>query len=168
MAKTTIHFSTPLGAQISVELEPSENPSDALRKYGAMGWTSGDIVKNGGLRLPLDNFEHFDWRLIGARPAELRNNQTQNLESGVWYKGEFFKKRDLEPVENKKMKLAAAVKYSRGAKESDPSEIRERSGDFEYVTLIVFRGAGHLPEYDKPLSDGTRAAPRTNQTRAMT
>ncbi len=160
---TTIHFATPLGASISVELENHETVHDALRKHGAMGWTSGDVVKSGGLRLPLENAERFDWRLIGARPAELRNNTTQNLEAGVWYKGDFYKRRDLEPVENKKMKLAAAIKYSRGARDSDPAEIKERSGEFEYITLIVFRGGGHLPEYDVP----TDMPPRTARSNGV-
>jgi hypothetical protein len=147
---TTIHFTTPLGANISVELEPHETTLSALRKHGANGWTSGDIVKSGGLRLPLENAERFDWRLLGARAAELRNNTTQALEAGVWYKGDFYKRRELEALETKKMKLAAAIKYSRGARDSDPPEIKERSGEFEYVTLILFRGGGHLPDYDLP------------------
>jgi DdrB-like protein len=154
--QTTIHFTTPLGAQVSVHLETNENYLHALRKYGAQGFTSGDVVKSGGLRLPLENAERFDWRLIGARPAELRNNMTQAIEPGVWYKGDFYKRRELEPVETKKMKLAAAIKYSRGARDSDPQEIREKSGEFEYVTLILFRGAGHLPDYDIPLETTRR------------
>jgi hypothetical protein len=154
--QTTIHFTTPLGAQVSVQLEPSDNYLNALRKFGAQGFTSGDVVKNGGLRLPLENAERFDWRLLGARPAELRNNMTQALEPGVWYKGDFYKRRELEPVETKKMKLAAAIKYSRGARDSDPPEIREKSGEFEYVTLVLFRGAGHLPDYDVPLESAAR------------
>ncbi|MFN3265781.1 MAG: single-stranded DNA-binding protein [Deinococcales bacterium] len=97
----------------------------------------------------------FDWRLIGAGPAEIRNNTTQTLEPGVWYKGDFYKRRELEPVENKKMKLAAAIKYSRGARDSDSAEIREKSGEVEYVTLILFRGKGHLPDYDIPPKNTT-------------
>jgi hypothetical protein len=154
--QTTIHFTTPLGAQVSVQLEPHESYLNALRKYGAQGFTSGDVVKNGGLRLPLENAERFDWRLLGARPAELRNSMTQALEPGVWYKGDFYKRRELEPVETKKMKLAAAIKYSRGARDADPPEIREKSGEFEYVTLVLFRGAGHLPDYDIPLESARR------------
>jgi hypothetical protein len=160
---TTIHFSTPLGANISVELEPQETVLNALRKHGASGWTSGDVVKNGGLRLPLENAERFDWRLIGARPAELRNNTTQVLEPGVWYKGDFYKRRELEALETKKMKLAAAIKYSRGARDSDPPEIKEKSGEFEYVTLILFRGAGHLPDYDLPSEMPPRVARSAGQ-----
>ncbi len=161
---TTIHFTTPLGANISVELEPHETALSALRKHGASGWTSGDVVKNGGLRLPLENAERFDWRLIGARAAELRNNTTQTLEAGVWYKGDFYKRRELEALETKKMKLAAAIKYSRGARDSDPPEIKEKSGEFEYVTLILFRGAGHLPDYDVPHETIARIDRTSRQT----
>jgi hypothetical protein len=141
----TIHFTTPLGAQISIT---TENEMQTLREYGAKGWTSGDVVKMGGLKLPLLNHDNFDWALIGARASEIRNAAGEN-EPGVWYRGNFYKKRNLEAVKNKKMELEAAIKYSRGARDNDPPEIRERSGEFEYVTLILFRGRGHLKEYDQ-------------------
>jgi hypothetical protein len=60
------------------------------------------------------------------------------------------------------MKLAAAIKYSRGARDSDPPEIKERSGEFEYVTLILFRGGGHLSEYDLPTETMPFGASRQN------
>jgi hypothetical protein len=64
------------------------------------------------------------------------------------------------------MKLAAAIKYSRGARDSDPPEIKERSGEFEYVTLILFRGGGHLPEYDVPNETMPLSATRQNSVAA--
>jgi hypothetical protein len=64
---------------------------------------------------------------------------------GVWYAGQFYTRRELEP--NPRMKLAAAVKYSRGAKNTDPPEIiEEGDGSFRYVTLAVFRGDGRRRE----------------------
>ena len=45
------------------------------------------------------------------------------------------------------MKLAAAVKYSRGARNTDPPEIvEEGDGSFRYVTLAAFRGEGRRRE----------------------
>ncbi len=68
----------------------------------------------------------------------------------MWYAGHFYTRRVLEP--NPRMKLAAAVKYSRGAKNTDPPEIVEKGdGSFRYVTLAAFRGEGRRwEEYAMP------------------
>jgi hypothetical protein len=60
------------------------------------------------------------------------------------------------------MKLSAAVKYSRGAKNTDaPGIVEEGDGAFRYVTLAVFRGEGRRhTEYAVP----SPAANRTNRT----
>lgn len=53
-----------------------------------------------------------------------------------------------------------AVKYSRGARSTDPPEIVEDGGgDFRYVTLAVFRGDGRRhAEYALPAAAPARAA----------
>jgi hypothetical protein len=47
------------------------------------------------------------------------------------------------------------VKYSRGARGTDPADIVEDSGgDFRYVTLAVFRGDGRrCEEYAVPVEN---------------
>ena len=45
------------------------------------------------------------------------------------------------------MKMGAAVKYSRGARQGDPpGAVKEGDGSFRYVTLAVFRGEGRRRE----------------------
>lgn len=53
----------------------------------------------------------------------------------------------------------AAVKYSRGARSTDPPEIVEHGGgEFRYVTLAVFRGDGRRrEEYATPSAISVRA-----------
>lgn len=55
---------------------------------------------------------------------------------------------EMPSVSKKQRKgLARAVKYSRGARSTDPPEIFEDGGgDFRYVTLAVFRGDGRRRE----------------------
>ncbi|WP_229844461.1 single-stranded DNA-binding protein [Deinococcus indicus] len=50
------------------------------------------------------------------------------------------------------MKLPQALKYSRGARETDPEHLVEESnGEFKYRTLIMFRGGGKaMPEFSLP------------------
>ncbi len=60
---------------------------------------------------------------------------------GVWHGGQFYTRREL--AEQQRKGLARAVRYSRGARSTDPPEIVEDGGgDFRYVTLAVFRGDG--------------------------
>jgi hypothetical protein len=139
-----IRFFSDLGTEIFVTVEGKTAQQlrfsvlRALRDYGRMGWRSGTVPR-GGFRFPLANELDFDWHLIGAR----RGTSTIDGEErqGVWYAGQFYTRRVLEP--NARMKLAAAVKYSRGATHTDPPEIVEDGdGSFKYVTLAVFRGDG--------------------------
>jgi DdrB-like protein len=149
-----VHFTTRLGSAISIALESEDQLLETLRRYGRQSWTSGEIPA-GGLLLPYSLAERFDWSLIGAREAEIEG------ERGVWYKGHFYKRRELAARQDKKMKLADCVKYSRGAKPTDPAHLREPSGEQEYVTLAVFRGGGELKAYEKP-ADST--APRATRS----
>ncbi len=142
-APIQVHFTTRLGSAITVSLEHEGELMETLRRYGRLGWTSGEIPA-GGLLLPYSLADTFDWSLIGAREGEIEG------ERGVWYKGHFYKRRELAARQDKKMKLADCVKYSRGAKPTDPAHLREPSGEQEYVTLVVFRGGGELKTYEKP------------------
>ena len=127
-----IRFISDLGAEVLVAVKGDTANQvrkavlRTLRDYGRMGWRSGDVPP-GGFRFPLANELDFDWRLIGGRRATCTVEGEER--EGVWYAGLFYTRRDLEP--NPRMKLAAAVKYSRGAKNTDPADIvEEGDGSF--------------------------------------
>lgn len=136
-ATLTVHFVTGLlGAHVSLETTP-ERLLETLRHYGRQGWTSGEVPL-GGYMFPYDNERDFDWALIGARRFKSKEG-----DDCVWHRGHVYKRRELEAVKNprKNLDLPAAVKYSRGAKATDRPETVEKSeGEFEYVTLAIFRG----------------------------
>ncbi len=156
----TVRFFNDLGAEVFVPVS-GEIPSQVrqavlrtLREYGRMGWRSGEVPP-GGFRFPLANEPDFDWHLIGGRRGTCTVDGEER--EGVWYAGHFYTRRELQP--NQRMKLAAAVKYSRGAKNTDPPEIvEEGDGSFRYVTLAAFRGAGRRrEEYRMPTASGNGA-----------
>lgn len=137
-----IEFITDLGARVSVDVESADKLLDVQRQYGRLGWTSGDIP-TGGYQFPLDNEPDFDWSLLGARKWT-----SPDGEELILHKGHAYRRRELEAVDSRKMKLPAAVKYSRGAKSTDPDHVREKSdGEFEYVTLAIFRGGKRQERY---------------------
>ncbi|WP_425146178.1 single-stranded DNA-binding protein [Deinococcus sp.] len=137
----TLHLSGPLGTSLSVEVVDERDLLTVLRRYGRQGWTSGELPA-GGLSLPLSMADSFDWSLIGARPYT--NNDG---EACVLYRGQSYKRRELDEVDTKKLKLPKLVKYSRGARPTDPPHLKEgEEGGVQYVTLISFRGAGRVIE----------------------
>lgn len=134
-----LHLTGPLGTSISVDVQDERDILTTLRKYGKSGWTSGDLPA-GGLVLPLAMADLFDWTLIGARPYV--NNDG---EACVLYKGQTYKRRELEEVDTKKLKLPKIVKYSRGARPTDLPHLKEgEDGGVQYITLITFRGGGKI------------------------
>lgn len=156
----TVRFLNDLGAEVFVPVS-GETPSQirqavlrTLREYGRMGWRSGE-VPSGGFRFPLANEPDFDWHLIGGRRGTCTVDGEER--EGVWYTGHFYTRRELQP--NQRMKLAAAVKYSRGAKNTDrPEIVEEGDGSFRYVTLATFRGEGRRrDEYSTPTAAGNGA-----------
>lgn len=148
-----IEFTTDLGAKVTVDVPSAEQLLDIQRQYGKLGWTSGQIP-NGGYQFPLENENDFDWALLGARKWT-----SPDGEELILHKGHSYRRRELEAVDSRKMKLPAAVKYSRGAKSTDPEHVREKSdGEFEYVTLAIFRGGKRQERY------ATSAAGRSAQT----
>jgi len=145
-----IEFITDLGARVTVDVESADKLLDVQRHYGRLGWTSGE-VPNGGYQFPHDNEADFDWTLIGAR--KWTNPEGEDM---VIHKGHAYRRRELEAVDSRKMKLPAAVKYSRGAKNTDPDHVREKAdGEFEYVTLVIFRGGKRQERFAIP--GGNRA-----------
>lgn len=155
-----IEFLTDLGAKVTVDVESADKLLDVQRQYGRLGWTSGTIP-SGGYQFPLDNEPDFDWSLLGAR--KWASPEGEEL---VIHKGHAYRRRELEAVDSRKMKLPAAVKYSRGAKSTDPDHVREKSdGEFEYVTLAIFRGGKRQERYATPGGAGSqgRSAAPTNR-----
>lgn len=106
------------------------------RAYGKRGYRPAGEVPGGGFQLPYAQHDTFDFSLIGAKEWI-----SPEGEKFLIHDGQVYKQRVLEEVDSRKMKLPAAVKYSRGAKPSDPELVKEKSdGEFSYRTLIVFRG----------------------------
>ncbi|MFC4455054.1 single-stranded DNA-binding protein [Deinococcus sonorensis] len=135
----TLHLTGPLGTSLSVEVPDERDMLTVLRRYGKSGWTSGEIPP-GGLQLPLSMADLFDWTLIGARAYT-----TSDGEQAVMYRGQSYKRRELDEVDTKKLKLPKIVKYSRGARPTDPPHLKEgEEGGVQYVTLISFRGGGRV------------------------
>lgn len=142
----TLMLRTDLNAEVQVTV-PEEKLLAAQRYYGKMGWTTGNIPA-GGYQFPLDNHDDFDWSLIGARKWK-----TPEGEEVIIHRGHTYRRRDLEAVDNRKMKLPAAIKYSRGAKASDPEHVKEKGeGDIFYVSLAIFRGGKRQEKYAVPQS----------------
>jgi len=156
-----IEFTTDLGARVSVDVETPEQLLDVQRRYGRLGWYSGDIPA-GGFQFPLDNEADFDWTLLGGRKFS-----TEDGEEAVYCRGAVWKRRELAAVDTRKLRLPAAVKYSRGARPTDPEHLKEKSdGDIEYVTLAIFRGGRRNPAYATPghATASTRAAAPARST----
>ncbi|WP_157442897.1 single-stranded DNA-binding protein [Deinococcus misasensis] len=140
-----LHLTGILGTKITIHVKDESEMLQVMRQYGRRGWTSGDIPA-GGLVLPLAMADTFDWYLIGAR--EFVN---QDGEKCVFHKGQVYKRRELEEVDTKKLKLPKIVKYSRGARPTDPDHLKEGEESVRYVTLITFRGNGRpLESYQDP------------------
>lgn len=143
MREVEVSFSDQLGVQFSIKV-PHDRMYDAVRYYGGLGCTSGSIP-NGGLRLPLANEPDFDWRLLGAERFTMRDQNGDEVVM-VKHRGHLYKRRELE--ENKKFNLKRVVKYSRGAKATDPADIREgEENGTQYVTLVTF-GNDRAPRID--------------------
>ena len=117
---------------------------DIQRRYGKRGWRSGNAPA-GGFRRPFAEAEKFDPAFIGARPGKMKN-QSGVEEEGLWYRNEFYKKR--QPAVNEKKGLGDMIKYSRGAKETDEDDSIEPTEGVGkgYVTLIMFKGNGPVNE----------------------
>lgn len=158
----SVEFTTDLGAKVSVDVDSADQILAVQRQYGRLGWTSGEVPA-GGYQFPFDNSADFDWSLIGARPWT--NPEGEEL---VIHKGLAYKRRELEAVDSRKMKLPAAVKYSRGARSTDPEHVQEQAdGDFRYVTLCIFRGGKRQDRYAVPgQTSGRGAQPATAATAA--
>lgn len=144
MSEAQVHFTTPLGASVSVATT-IDKVLECQRFLGARGWTSGSVPVGGHI-FPYGNESDFDWTLIGARTFA-----DQDGEICVEHRGHVYKRRAFDAVDTKKMKMPKAIKYSRGAKPTDPAEIVERGdGDFSYVTLCIFRHGRRNEAYRRP------------------
>lgn len=140
-----LHLTGILGTKITIDCKDESEMHQVLRQYGKRGWTSGEIPP-GGIILPLAMADTFDWSLIGAR--EFAN---QDGEKCVFHKGQVYKRRELEEVDTKKLKLPKVIKYSRGARPTDPEHLKEGEESVRYVTLITFRGNGRpIPDFEVP------------------
>ncbi|MXV21186.1 single-stranded DNA-binding protein [Deinococcus xianganensis] len=136
-----------IGTRITVYANTPQELRALQREYGRRGYRPEGEIPCGGLQLPYAQHDTFDWSLIGATPWT-----SPDGDRGVIHDGSFYKLRELEAVDSRKMKLPQALKYSRGARETDPEHlVEEGSGEFKYRTLIMFRGGGKaMPEFSLP------------------
>lgn len=136
--KCSALFIDDLGVEITVYMKNTAQLRELQREYGKRGWRAKREEKRGGLVLPYAQHDTFDFSLLGARFWTTPEGETLLLCGGHAYK-----QRILEKVDSRKMKLPEAVKYSRGAKSTDPPHLVEQAeGEFSYVTLVVFKTAG--------------------------
>lgn len=141
----TIYFKTPTGHRVSVTCEEKDYRA-TLVKYGRRRWVPEDWPAR-GYKFPLANHDNFDWALIGAEPGEVLDRDSGEMVPGVWFGGEFYKKREL--AANPKKKMAAAIKYSRGFRpgHDDPARQEGDEEGFTYVTPAKFVGDGKTWEF---------------------
>lgn len=162
----TVRFTTDLGAEVHVPVPLSEDAQpwkvedailDTMRRFGRRGWRAAQTPP-GGYHFSLSAHDQFDWSLIGASPGRKRFDGEDVDRDGVWVGGDFYSRRDYAETQPTRGKagMPAAIRYSRGARPTDPPELREKGdGDFEYVTLVNFRGGG-APRKKLALPSGTR------------
>ena len=144
-----VRFFTDLGAEVRVPVDGDtpqtlrQSVLQTQRALGQLGWRCCPLPP-GGFTFPLASEPDFDWRLLGARRGICTIDSEER--DGVWYAGQFYTRRALDP--NPRMKLGRAIKYSRGARSTDPAEgvEGEEGSAFRYVTLAVFRGEGRRRE----------------------
>ena len=150
-----LHLTGPLGEHVTLTAENAQDLTDKQRAWGARGWTPGTgEIPAGGFTLPLCMADTLDWAMLGASEFTLEDQHC------VAHRGHIYKRREFEAQTGGK-KLPASVKYSRGAKPTDPPHIKEGDeGGVQYVTLITFRGGGKaLKEYEKQPRAQQRARP---------
>lgn len=152
-----IELQGPLGQKIMVEFTDYPHSLALMREWGARGFTSG-TVPHGGYQLPYCMADSFDWALIGAR--KWTNPEGEEV---ILHQGKAYKRRELGA--NEKKNMPAVIKYSRGAKNSDPEHLKEgEDGGFQYVTLAVFRGNGKtIPDYEAPRQGQQQRPPQQQQ-----
>ena len=149
-----LRLRTDLGADVTVEVPSPDKLLEVQAYYGARGWTSGE-VPSGGYQFPYDNEVDFNWALIGAR--KFTNSEGEEM---IMHRGHAYRRRELEAVDSRKLKLPAAIKYSRGAKNTDPPHVREKAdAEFEYVSLAMFRGGKRQERYAKKSSPNAQIQP---------
>jgi hypothetical protein len=147
----SVRFLTRFGAEVLVPVDaPSAADLDRAvlelqRELGRLRWRACSPPPGGHL-FPLTNEPDFDWALLGAERGKGAGDRAD--EEGVWAHDGFYTRRELEA--NSRKNLKPAIKYSRGARPTDPPEVVEGDGDYRYVTLCIFRGGGRREELAVP------------------
>ena len=138
----TYQIKNDLNMVMNLSINSQYDAYEIQRTYGERGWISEEAPA-GGYHRPFAEAEEFDFRLIGARPGKIKN-QNGVEEEGLWYRNQFYKKR--QPPVNEKKNLGNMIKYSRGAKETDNEEAIEPTEGVGkgYITLITFKGNGPI------------------------
>lgn len=157
---TQLQMTGPLGEILLLPITDHAEQLREQRAWGGRGYTPGTgEIPAGGFTLPYSMANTFDWAMLGASAFEIDGQHC------VKHRGHTYKRRDFE-ARTTGVKMPASVKYSRGAKPTDPAHIKEGDeGGVQYVTLIQFRGNGRaLTEYEvqrgsQPQQRAPQAAP---------
>jgi hypothetical protein len=136
-----VNMVTDLGLSVSVPCT-ADSLLETVKRYGRRGWYCDVPIPERGFKFPFDNEYDFDWSILGAR---LFTNESG--ETCVYCRGRVWKRREVPATTTKHYTYPETIKYSRGAKPSDPPHVREPSdGEIEYVTLVRFMGGKRREE----------------------
>jgi hypothetical protein len=156
----TLEVTNLVGMKLHVAVASVDDAYAKMRALGARGFSTGEQPA-GGYSLPYRMADTFDFSLIGGRYFEHEKDGVKF--KCVDHRGQLYTRRDYE-AETRGQRKPAKIKFSRGAKPTDPPHLKEGDENSpQYVTLISFVGNGFpIEELEKPKggrNGSTRTAP---------
>jgi hypothetical protein len=162
---------SPLAMPIDVAIGSEDDALAFMRDHADLGWSPAHIP-DGGYVFPYDMAEDFDFRLIGARtfckdvPYGTQGKVRKDVRHLV-HRGFVYQERSLDEDTSSSQRGAAKIKFSRGAKPTDPPHLKEAAAADKagYITLISFVGKGRVdtrylkPKAGRPAARVTQPAP---------
>ena len=150
----TLEVKNPLGQKFTLNISSIEDGYDKMRVLGTRGWSTD--VPIGGIFLPFAMADGFDWSLIGGRYYEFdktADGETEHIQA-VEHQGHTYYARRKEAGKINGKNMPAMIRYTRGAKSTDPESAKQSKTEVVkegYVVLITFRGKGPIiPAFMKP------------------
>jgi hypothetical protein len=143
----TMIVRNPLMQVCHINISSTEDGYAKMRVLGERGWSTD--VPPGGLLLPYELAETFDWRLIGGRYFEFDKTSDGETETtrAVEHQGEIYYQRSKPEEKRNGKKMPAKIWYSRGGKSTDSDEEKQSADDViknGYVALVTFKGKGFV------------------------
>ena len=146
-------FGVPVQFEVTGENPKTFNVNKVKKQkeMGIFGYTPVDIPA-GGIILPWDNHDNFDWSSIGARKskATVRTDEGPVEKEVVWFRNQMYTRRDMIGIKVKGQKMPDMIAYSRGAAktvEDKEKAVGESGGVSEgYIVLVAFKHMKGMPE----------------------